>query len=58
MIAVLLFILQSAYARESVAILISDSLPEYQDTAQGFVDSYPGSVQIFHIEGNKNKALT
>ena len=57
MIALLLFVLQSAYARDSVAILISDSLPEYQDTAQGFVDSYPGSVQTFHLEGNKNKAI-
>ncbi len=47
----------SAFAREAAVVLISDSLPEYQETAQAFVDSYKGSAQVFHIEGNKAKAM-
>jgi putative tryptophan/tyrosine transport system substrate-binding protein len=50
-------ILQIAFARDSVAVLISDSIPEYQEPAQAFVDAYPGAVQVFQIEGNKSKAL-
>ena len=45
----------SAFARDAAVVLISDSIPEYQETAQSFVDSYQGQVQVFHLEGNKVK---
>ena len=47
----------SAFARDAAVVLISDSIPEYQETAQAFADSYQGQVQIFHLEGNKAKAM-
>ena len=47
----------AAFARDSAVVLISDSIPEYQETAQAFADSYQGQVQIFHLEGNKAKAM-
>ncbi len=46
-----------ALARDAAVVLISDSIPEYQETAQAFVDSYKGQVQVFHLEGNKAKAM-
>ena len=57
MLFLLLSILQFAQAREAVAVLISDSIPEYQEPAQAFIDAYPGPVQTFHLEGNKSKAV-
>ena len=47
----------SAFARDAAVVLISDSIPEYQETAQAFIDSYQGQVQVFHLEGNKAKAM-
>ena len=50
-------LLSVAFARDTVAILISDSLVEYQEPAKAFIEAYPGTTQTFHIEGDKSKAL-
>lgn len=57
MIAFLLSLCMPAFARDSAVVLISDSIPEYQETAQAFADSYKGQVQVYHLEGNKAKAM-
>jgi len=57
MLSLLFSLCLSAFARESAVVLISDSIPEYQETAQAFADSYKGQVQIFHLEGNKAKGM-
>ena len=49
--------LSIAFARDTVAILISDSIPEYQDPAKAFIEAFPGTTQTFYIEGDKAKAL-
>ena len=46
-----------AFARDTIAILISDNLPEYQEPAQAFIEAYGGTTQTFHLEGDKGKAL-
>ena len=55
MIAYFLILVTSAFARDAAVVLISDSLPEYQETAKAFADTYPGTTQVYHIRGNKAK---
>lgn len=50
-------LLSVAFARDTVAILISDSLPEYQEPAKAFIESFSGTTQTFYLEGDKAKAL-
>ncbi len=57
MFVIFSILMSTAFGREAAVILISDSLPEYHETAQAFSDTYPGITQVYHIEGNKTKAL-
>jgi putative ABC transport system substrate-binding protein len=47
----------SAFAKDYVAVVVSDTLPEYLETAQSFIDAYPGSLETYQIGGNKTKAI-
>lgn len=57
MLSLFFALCSAAFARDAAVVLISDSLPEYTETAQAFADSYQGQVQVFHLEGNKAKAM-
>ena len=57
MLSLLTLLTSIAEAREAAVILVSDQLPEYEQTAKAFADSYPGLTQIIQIEGSKAKSI-
>ena len=55
--SMLTLLITSAAAQLDAVILVSDTLPEYQETAEAFVTNYPGTSQIMNIEGSKAKSV-
>jgi putative tryptophan/tyrosine transport system substrate-binding protein len=53
---VYLLSLQMAHARDSISLLISDDIEEFEDTAQSFIDNAPQDVQVFRIKGDRGNA--